>query len=253
MLPSSFLVVECECGVAFAVRPISCLLILMFSRQSLVAAGAGFLVCAAALVAWRIHVVNSTQWVPIDVPFPAAATRTPAHEFIVDRDGSYELAIKISIPPERTERVRAECLLGFDPGNPKWGMSLTTPPCSDMPVVDLAWYLTSDQGPVVNNIGESAALGRAAGIAGAGGFSIDEVDRWLGSFVARRGLHYTLTVETHANAAALQPFAPRIVIQPSPSINRDEAVTAAFVWLSAAACATAGFAALVVGALRRQR
>jgi hypothetical protein len=89
--------------------------------------------------------------------------------------------------------------------------------------------------------------GRASGPASSGGFADYEADRWLGNFVTRRGVRYTLSVETHADAAALRPFAPRFVVQPSPSINQDEMVKTTLFWLAAGLVGAAGFTVFAAG------
>lgn len=208
---------------------------------------------AATVVAWRTFVLNTTRWVSFDVPLPLEPGRVSPREFAIDREGSYEIVVKISRPPEGSARTSAECLLGFDLGNPHWGLSGVGPLGVTAPVVDLAWHLRSQDGqPVVNVNEESVQEGRASGLADAGGFRVGEVNRWLGSFITQRGSRYTLGIETHANATALKPFGPRIVVQPSPSMNHDEVAMTTVLWLYAALSAGSG-AALIVSAMARRR
>ena len=219
----------------------------------LVTTGVILLGVAGALIGWRTHTVESTQWVPIDVPFPLTPASIPAQTFTIDRAGGYEVVVKIRRPPQGPERFLAECLLGFDPWNPHWGVAAGGPRCVEAPTVDLTWRVTSDTGPAGNVTGDVIAEGRASGIADAGGFSDAEVDRWLGSFVTKRGPQYTLRAETHAVAETLQPFSPRLVVQPSPSIKQDEAIATTFVWMTAGLCGSAGIAALLVAVVRSRR
>lgn len=199
-------------------------------RTFVAVAGILCVAVCAALIGWREYALRSTVRVPVDVAFPAEPSRLPVRTFTLERSGKYDVVVSIDRSPDESDRARAECLLGFDPGNPQWGLRGMETPCREAPVVDLTWHLTSDIGPVVDGTGEPSEMGRVSGLAAGGTFGADETDRWLGTFEAEPGRRYTLTVETHANAAALQPFSPRLLVQPSSSIIRDEHLTTTVVW-----------------------
>jgi hypothetical protein len=163
---------------------------------------------------------------------------------MVERPGKYDVVVKIDRPSRESERTRAECLLGFDPGNPQWGRRAAETPCREAPVIDLTWHLASDAGPVVDATGEPSDMGRVSGLAASGTFGADDADRWLGTFMAERGRRYTLTVETHMSAAALQPYSPRLLVQPSSSIIRDEYLKTAVVQVVGGWVGTVGLALL---------
>lgn len=130
------------------------------------------LAVAAAVLLYREQTLAYTNWQPVDVSLPLTPGRVGPIELTIDRDGVYEVGVEISRSEDASERFRNECLLGFDFGNPKWGMSAsTTPPCTESPIVDLRWQLESlDGNPPRSVADEPSTGGRVTGLASGGSF-----------------------------------------------------------------------------------
>ena len=193
---------------------------------------------AAGLPVVRSWVLEHTNWTPLAIAYPLKATTLAPSEFTVDRTGVYEIVLKIARPPAGTDRDRAECLMGWDWGNEKWGQSARGQACRVAAVVNLDWRLVPlDGGP--------PSSGSLHGIADGGGFSVDDADRQVTAFSAKRGQRYRFEGRTAMDATPLEFVRPRIVVQPTGTTNEDEIVTTLAYWAVAAVAGVAGLWLLV--------
>lgn len=198
----------------------------------------GLLGLAAVIPAYRSWVLASTQWTPLNVAYPIRPTTLAPAEFTIDRDGVYELVLKIARPSDEARRKTAECLAGWDWGNAKWGQAAYGRPCQVTPVVGFEWH-------VVPLDGRPADGGVMEGIADGGGFSDDEADRKITAFPARSGQRYRFEGRTIRNAEALAFARPRIVMQPTGTTNKDEMVATLGYWAVAGLAGVVGLMLLV--------
>jgi hypothetical protein len=67
-------------------------------------------------------------------------------------------------------------------------------------------------------------------------------DRWLDCFDLHAGSRYRARIHSAADTSALQQYAPRVVIQPSTALARDEAGETAAIWLISLVVALGGVA-----------
>jgi len=192
------------------------------------------LAVAVIIPSVRLWDLKHTDWTPLVILYPIPPTMLAPTEFTIDSSGVYEVVLKITRPPDGTDRVRGECLMGWDWGNAKWGQSARGPACEVAPVIDLTWHLI----PLDGRPSEAGVL---RGIADAGGFSVAEADRPLTAFSAKQGQRYRFEGQTSTDATALAFVRPRIVVQPTGASNEDWMVTTLACW---AVAAVAGFAGL---------
>jgi hypothetical protein len=123
--------------------------------------GAVLLAVAAGTVLHREHTIRYTTWRPIDLPLPLSPKTIGPIDCTIDRDGIYQVCLEISRSGNASDRFRAECLLGIDFGNPKFGMAASTiPSCTESPVIDLTWQLQSLDGHPPLSVGGGAHCGR---------------------------------------------------------------------------------------------
>lgn len=189
---------------------------------------------AVGLPAYRAHVVETTIWTPLDVPFPLTPSLIPPHEFTIDRTGTYEVVLRVRNAHDPQRRALSDCLAGWDRGHARWGPSAFGEPCRVPPVVAFRWRLVSFDGRKVD-------AGVVEGVADAGGFSVEDSFRPVAVFSANRGERYRLDGETSLDAGRLAFADPRILVQPTGSTNEDEMVITLGYWAAALA---AGFGAL---------
>jgi hypothetical protein len=183
----------------------------------------------AAIVApvARFVQVRTVDWTPIEFPLPPDGT---AREFLVEKSGTYELAIRIARPQAGSARDHAECLLGFD-----WVECSTADP-----PVTLRWTLHERGGPSVHCEGDRhdgrAVEGRSSG----GRFTPITVERRLGCFDGREGTRYVLDVDA-SNLEGLEDLEPRFAVVASPALDREQHSRAAGVWVLSLLVGLAGF------------
>lgn len=194
---------------------------------------------AVATPLFRWWDVESTNWKPLVIEYPPQASTIGPTEFTVDRDGVYELVLKIARPAGEQEREMAECLMGWDWGNPKRGRPERAPACQVAPVVVLDWRLTTD--------GEPPKAGLLEGIADGGGFSNEEADRRIAAdaFRASRGQRFRFEARTLRDATPLAFARPRIVMQPTGMTHEDEMVATVGYWAGAALAGLVGMMLLM--------
>jgi hypothetical protein len=198
--------------------------------------GAALLGTAIAAPLGRSASVWSFNWTPLQLPLPAAVGVAGPREFTIERTGTYELAVQIDRPRDKERTSEAECLLGFD-----WLE------CSEVaPVINMRWTLQSLDGRPPRCASEPAGQGVVLNRGLSGSFTPGEIRRRLACFDSKQGSRYSLQVETAADTRALQPFQPRLVVQPSPALARDHYSGTAAVWLAALALAVTGVALLLV-------
>lgn len=192
-----------------------------------------------AIPLFRWWDVEGTNWTPLVLEYPGQLTTIPPTEFTIGRDGIYELVLKIARPSAEAEREMAECLMGWDWGNPKWGRPERGPACQVAPVIALDWRLTAD--------GQPPKAGLLEGIADGGGFSNDEADRRIAAeaFRAKSGQRFRFEGRTLRDATQLAFARPRIVVQPTGMNNEDEIVVTLGYWAGAALAGLLGMMLLI--------
>ena len=189
--------------------------------------GAALLIGAVTAVASRFVFVQTINWTPIEIPLPGDGT---TREFLVEKSGTYELAIKIDRPEARSDRDDAECLLGFD-----WvECSATDPP------VAVRWTLHERDGSPVHCAGDPRGGRAVEGRSSGGRFTATVAERRLGCFDGRKGARYVLEVDA-SNLEGLAALEPRFVVVPSPALDRERYSQTAGVWVTSLLVGLAGF------------
>jgi hypothetical protein len=194
---------------------------------------------AAALPLFRWWDLEGTNWTPLVIEYPGQSATIAPTEFTVDRDGVYELVLKIARPSVGPKRDLAECLMGWDWDNQKWGHPERGPACQVAPVIALDWRLSTD--------GKPPKTGLLEGIADGGGFSNDEADRRIAAeaFRAKGGQRFRFEGRTFRDATQLAFARPRIVVQPTGTNNEDEIVATLGYWAGAALAGLLGMMLLI--------
>lgn len=163
----------------------------------------------------RFAVVQSVDWTPLAIALPSSGAVT--REFVVDRPGRYELAVRIDRPAVKSASDEAGCRLGFD-----WLA------CSgEEPFLRLRWRI----GPAAHVIDSRSSGGR---------FTPAIVERWLGSFDARADAAYVLNLEIISAPEALRSLNPRLLVLPSMALDREQQSRTAAVWLTSLLVGLAG-------------
>ena len=166
--------------------------------------------------------VSAVNWTPAVMPLVNTAGPLESLEFVVERTGSYGLTVTIDPPPDGTRNTNAECLLGFD-----WDE------CAPVtPAIDLRWRLVSHDARPIRCGRDAADEGTVSGRGLSGRFTASETTRWLACFDLQGGSRYRLQVNAVSDPSALEPYHPRLVVQPSSAFFRNEHGKTAGVWLS---------------------
>ena len=179
----------------------------------------GAVLLAGAVLAplGRFAMVQSVDWSPVAIALPSSGAVT--RDFVVDKAGRYELAVRIDRPAVKSASDDAECLLGFD-----W---LECP--GDEPFLRLRWRIRpADPEHVVDRRSSS------------GRFTPAIVERWLGSFDARKDASYVLHVEAISQPEDLRALNPRLLLLPSTALDRERHSRTAAVWLASLLVGLAG-------------
>jgi hypothetical protein len=179
--------------------------------------GAALLLGAVIAPVSRFVVVQTVDWTLLEIPLSAEGEVT--REFSVEKSGRYEVAITIERPRVKSSSDEAECLLGFDRTY-----------CSGIEPLRLEWQLVSQAGGVVTVTGSSDGV-----------FTPAAMTRSVGTFDGASGVRYAITVDVLSDATEIRSYRPRVIVIPSPVLDREEYSLTAAVWLSSLFAGLAGF------------
>ena len=179
----------------------------------------GAVLLAGAVIAplGRFAMVQSVDWTPVAIALPSSGVVT--REFVVDKAGRYELAVRIDRPPVKSASDHAECRLGFD-----WLEC-----AGDEHFLRLRWS--------VSTAGAERVVDRRSS---GGRFTPALVERWVGSFDAGENASYVLNAETVSAPEDLRALNPRLLVLPSTTLDREQHSRTAAVWLASLLIGLAG-------------